>query len=127
MTMKWSTAVLVGAAASVVLLVAALRLGRKRQLKITTEDLGYQEHSPEELASHHLLDLNTASHEELQRLGLNDEMTDKIVDNRPYRNKLDLLSRMVIPEATYNGIRSLIGIAGATQSIKIAGRSNVCC
>jgi DNA uptake protein ComE-like DNA-binding protein len=121
MTMKWSTAVLVGAAASVVLLVAALRLGRKRQLKITTEDLGYQEHSPEELASHHLLDLNTASHEELQRLGLNDEMTDKIVDNRPYRNKLDLLSRMVIPEATYNGIRSLIGIAGATQSIKIAG------
>jgi DNA uptake protein ComE-like DNA-binding protein len=119
--MKWSTAVLVGAAASVVLLIAASQLGRKRRLKITTEDLTYQEHSPEELASHHLLDLNTASHEELQRLGLNDEMTDKIVDNRPYRNKLDLLSRMVIPEATYNGIRSLIGVGGATQSIKIAG------
>jgi DNA uptake protein ComE-like DNA-binding protein len=119
--MKWSTAVLVGAAASVVLLVAASQLGRKRRLKITTQDLGYQEHSPEELASHHLLDLNTASREELQQLGLDDEMTDKIVDNRPYRNKLDLLSRMVIPETIYNGIRSLIGVGGATQSIKIAG------
>jgi DNA uptake protein ComE-like DNA-binding protein len=120
--MKWSTAVFVGAAATAVLLVAAaLRFGRKPRLKITTPDLGYQEHSPEELASHHLLDLNTASHEELQRLGLNDEMTDKIVDNRPYRNKLDLLSRMVIPEATYNGIRTMVGVAGATQSVKFAG------
>ena len=64
---------------------------------------------------------NTASHEELQRLGLNDEMTGKILDNRPYRNKLDLLARMVIPEATYNGIRSMVGVAGATQSVKIAG------
>ncbi len=119
--MKWSTAILVGAAASVVVLFAASQLGRKRRLKITTQDLGYQEHSPEELACHHLLDLNTASHEELQRLGLNDEMTGKILDNRPYRNKLDLLARMVIPEATYNGIRSMVGVAGATQSVKIAG------
>jgi len=119
--MKWSIAVVLGAAASVVVLIAASQLGRRRRLRITTQDLGYQEHSPEELASHHLVDLNTASHEQLLRLGLNDEMTDKIVDNRPYRNKLDLLSRMVIPEAIYNGIRSMVGVAGATESIKFAG------
>jgi hypothetical protein len=120
--MKLSTAIAIGAAASGLLLVAAFRFRRnQRPSKITTADLGYQERSPEELASENLLDLNTASHEEFLRLGLDGEMSDRIVENRPYRNKLDLLSRMVIPEQAYGVIRDQVGVARATESIKVAG------
>jgi hypothetical protein len=37
------------------------------------------------------------------------------------RDKLDLLSRMVIPENTYDGIKHQIGVAKATESVKFAG------
>jgi DNA uptake protein ComE-like DNA-binding protein len=123
--MKLSTAIVVGGGAALgVLLVVAFRFGyhrRKRPLEIRTEDLTYQEHSPEELAAEHLLDLNTASDDELLRLALNPELTDRIVQNRPYRNKLDLLSRMVIPEEVYSAIKNKIAVAKATESIKFAG------
>jgi DNA uptake protein ComE-like DNA-binding protein len=120
--MKLSTAIIVGVAASGLLVLAAPWFRRKqRPSKITTADLGYQERSPEELASANLLDLNTASQDEFLRLGLDGEMCDRIVENRPYRNKLDLLSRMVIPEQAYSVIRDLVGVARATESIKVAG------
>jgi DNA uptake protein ComE-like DNA-binding protein len=120
--MKLSTAIIVGVAASGLVVLAASRFRRtQRPSKITTADLGYQERSPEELASENLLDLNTASQEEFLRLGLDGEMCDRIVENRPYRNKLDLLSRMVIPERAYSVIRDMIGVARATESIKVAG------
>jgi len=119
--MKWKIAIALGAAAGL-LTVVALRLRRKeRLLEISTNDLGYQEHSPEELTAEHLLDLNTASREDLRSLGLDSEMSDQILENRPYRNKLDLLSRMVISENTYDGIKHQIGVAKATESVKFAG------
>src|SRR3979411_2463827 len=109
--MKLSTAIIVGLAAGGLVVLAASRFHRKQRLsKITTADLGYQERSPEELASANLLDLNTASQEEFLRLGLDNEMSDRIVENRPYRNKLELLSRMVIPEQAYGIIRDLVGV-----------------
>jgi hypothetical protein len=112
----------VGVAASGLFLVAAARFGRwSRPISITTEDLGYQEHSPEELASENLLDLNSARHSDFLKLGMDGEMTDRILNNRPYRNKLDLLSHMVIPEEAYNLIRNQVGVARATESIKVAG------
>ena len=124
--MKRKTAFLLGAAtAGLLLAVIALRLRRKpRPLKITSNDLGYQNHSPEELTSEHLLDLNSASLEELLRLGIEREVGDHIVENRPYRNKLDLLSRMVIPEQVYNTIKHHVGIARATEPVKLALRAD---
>jgi DNA uptake protein ComE-like DNA-binding protein len=102
--------------------VAAASFRRKtRPINITTEDLGYQEHSPEELSSESLLDLNSASEAEFMHLGLDRETIDRIAENRPYRNKLDLLSRMVIPEQAYNLIRNQVGVAKATEFIKVAG------
>jgi hypothetical protein len=32
------------------------------------------------------------------------------VDNRPYRNKLDLLSRMVIPQQAYSAIKHQVAV-----------------
>lgn len=120
--MRSKTAFFFGVAAAVLLLAAAWRLRRQpRPLKITTNDLEYQEHSPEELTSEHLLDLNTASHDDLVGLGLDGQMSDQIVENRPYRNKLELLSRMVIPEHAYNAIKNQVGVAGATETIKVGG------
>ena len=119
--MKLSTVIALAAAAGLALVVAS-RLGRRNQpLEITTEDLSYQEHSPQELASENLLDLNTASQADFQLLGLDCETCDRIVENRPYRSKLDLISRMVIPQQLYNAIRHQVGVARATESIKFAG------
>jgi DNA uptake protein ComE-like DNA-binding protein len=119
--MKLSTVIALAAAAGLAL-VAASRFGRRnRPLEITTEDLSYQEHSPQELASENLLDLNTASQADFQLLGLDCETCDRIVENRPYRSKLDLISRMVIPQQLYNAIRHQVGVARATESIKFAG------
>jgi DNA uptake protein ComE-like DNA-binding protein len=121
--MKKTTAIILGfATATGLLLLAASRFGRKgRPLEIRTNDLGYQEHSPEELTSEHLLDLNTATHDDLVSLGLDANISDQIVENRPYRNKLDLLSRMVIPEQAYNAIKHQVGVTKATESVKFAG------
>ena len=44
----------------------------------------------------------------------------KITENRPHRDKLDLLSRMVIPEHAYEAIKHNVRIANATESLKVA-------
>jgi hypothetical protein len=120
--MKLKTAIIFGVAASGLVLLAASQWGRKRRpIDLTSEDLGYQEHSPEELASEHLLDLNTAGLSEFLQLGLDDDTSEKIVENRPYRNRLDLLSRMVIPESAYDIIKDRVGVARATEPVKVAG------
>ena len=121
--MKKITAIVIGiATATGLLLLAASRFGRKsRPLEMRTTDLGYQEHSPEELSEEHLLDLNTANLDELVRLGLDAEAGEQIIENRPYRHKLDLLSRMVIPEQVYNAIKHQVGVGKATEPVKVAG------
>jgi competence protein ComEA len=70
------------------------------------------------------LDLNQATFEELLKLpGLDRELVDRIVENRPYRNKLDLISRLVIAEETYEPIKHLVSVApeAASKPVKIAG------
>ena len=119
--MKSGTVFLIGMGTGVGLLViAALRYHRKSpSFEIRTENLYYQEHSPAELAAERLLDLNTATHDELLNLGMSSEASERIVENRPYRNKMELVSRLVIPTETYESIRDHIGVARATESIKV--------
>ena len=55
------------------------------------------------------LDLNTATVDQLKELpGIGDAYSKKIADNRPYANKTQLVSRKVIPQATYDKIKDLI-------------------
>ena len=70
------------------------------------------------------LDLNQASAEELLLLpGLDRELVDRIIENRPYRNKLDLISRLVIAEEAYEPIRHLVYVPreAASEPVKVAG------
>jgi hypothetical protein len=60
---------------------------------------------PPKIRPRSMLDLNTADRNDLLRLpGLSPFLADRIIENRPYRNKLDLLSRRVIPDAAYRRI-----------------------
>ena len=60
-------------------------------------------------AKKELIDINTASAEELQSLkGIGEAYAKKIIDNRPYKGKDELVSKKVIPQATYNKIKGEI-------------------
>ena len=55
------------------------------------------------------IDVNTASAEELQSLkGIGEAYTKKIIENRPYKGKDELVSKNVIPQATYDKIKGQI-------------------
>jgi len=56
-----------------------------------------------------LIDINTASADELQKLkGIGDAYAKKIIENRPYQGKDELVSKNVIPQATYTKIKGQI-------------------
>ncbi|MCU1271852.1 MAG: hypothetical protein JWN74_3146 [Acidobacteriaceae bacterium] len=122
--MKKQTAVFAGViGVGVAALLWFRRLGRRHELSnihLTAKDLDYQDLSPEDLSSAHLIDLNDADPTQLRTLNLSPESLERLIENRPYRSKLELVSRIVLSEAEYEVIKEKIGVAEGREPVKIA-------
>ncbi len=60
-----------------------------------------------------VIDLNQASVEELRAIDGLADFADRILDERPFRTKIDLLERMIVPDAVYNEIKDRITVRHA--------------
>jgi len=85
------------------LLLAAL------MLPTLASERSYAAAVPQAAAAAEKLDINTATAEQLKALpGIGDAYSQKIIAGRPYRNKLVLVQKKIIPQATYDKIKDLI-------------------
>ena len=66
------------------------------------------------------LDLNRCSIEDLRSLGLEEGTPESIIESRPYRSKLELVSRVMLPNEVYVGVKNRVTVANPDEAVKVA-------
>jgi competence protein ComEA len=73
---------------------------------------------PKKAEKHEMLDINSASADELRTVpGIGEAYVKKIVDGRPYKRKDELKTKKIVPDATYDKIKDHI-VAKQTTAAK---------
>lgn len=67
-----------------------------------------------------LLDLNRCSTNDLRGLGIENDTAERIVESRPYRSKLELVSRVMLPTDVYSTIKNRVNVTNTNEPIKFA-------
>ena len=60
------------------------------------------------------LDLNSATEMDLMHAGIGAELAARIVENRPYLTRIDLISRRVVPDAAYSLLKNRVEVRKAS-------------
>lgn len=67
-----------------------------------------------------LIDLNDCSMSDFRKLGLDDQVAERIFENRPYRSKLELVSRVMLPNDVYALIKDRVKVHNTQEPVKVA-------
>ena len=102
-------AVLIAVVFAAVALGAAPAPAQTKPAPATPAPAAPAEKKPETAKKKELIDINSASEDQLKALpGVGDAYAKKIVEGRPYARKDELPRKKIIPQATYDKIKDQI-------------------